>query len=186
VGWFDSREFIFITDSKPVNQSVSLSFRYAELDYVHALRTHYASVLRLRLDIFIVVALTAIGSYCLSIPNQHWFGIVCISLAGSFSLLLLAAFLFLPRWIFRRELKLHDDYALTFSPDEIHFRTKSIDSHLQWSMYTRAIVDARSFLLYYGERNFTVIPKRVFVNAEQMQIFEQMLIKRVQQIVRQN
>jgi len=53
-------------------------------------------------------------------------------------------------------------------------------------MYTRAIVDARSFLLYYGERNFTVIPKRVFVNAEQMQIFEQMLIKRVQQIVRQN
>ena len=52
------------------------------------------------------------------------------------------------------------------------------------SMYSRALVDAHSYLLYYGSRQFTVIPKRVFEGAEQQQASEQLLSQHISQILR--
>ena len=100
--------------------------------------------------------------------------------------MLVAAFMVIPPLIFRREPKFRDDYSLTFSPEGIHFRTALFDSQLQWSMYSRALVDAHSYVLYYGSRQFTVIPKRVFQSAEQQQAFEQLLTQHVSQIVRRD
>jgi len=49
--------------TRPMDSTVSLSFRYLESDYVRALRTHYASRLRLRLDVVVIVILAGIGAY---------------------------------------------------------------------------------------------------------------------------
>jgi hypothetical protein len=46
------------------------------------------------------------------------------------------------------------------------------------------LVDAYSYLLYWGTRTFTIIPKRVFQNTEQQGAFEQLLAERVPKIVR--
>jgi hypothetical protein len=100
-----------------------------------------------------------------------------------FALVLLAAFTVIPPLAFRREPKFRDDYSLTFSSEGIHFRTAHIDSQLQWSVYSRALVDAHSYLLYYGTRHFTVIPKRVFQSAEEQQAFELLLTQRISRIV---
>jgi hypothetical protein len=81
--------------------------------------------------------------------------------------LLLTAFSIIPYVVFRREAKFRDEYALAFSSDGIHFRTAYIDSQLEWGIYSRALVDSHSFVLYYGARSFTVIPKRVFQISEQ-------------------
>lgn len=97
--------------------------------------------------------------------------------------MLFAAFVVIPPLAFRSEVKFRDDYSLTFSQDGIHFRTAHVDSQLQWSMYSRALIDKHSYVLYYGSRQFTVIPKRVFQNAEQQQIFEQLLTQHVSKIV---
>jgi hypothetical protein len=51
-------------------------------------------------------------------------------------------------------------------------------------MYSQALVDAHSFVLYYGSRSFTVIPKRVFPTAEQRETFEKLLAQNVPEIVR--
>jgi hypothetical protein len=109
-----------------------------------------------------------------------------IVIAVVFSLLLAAAFTVIPRLAFRREPKFRDDYSLTFSVEGIHFRTAHIDSQLQWSMYSRALIDRHSYLLYYATRQFSVIPKRVFRCAEQQQAFEQLLTQRISQIVRRD
>jgi len=53
-------------------------------------------------------------------------------------------------------------------------------------MYSRALIDEHSYVLYYGSRQFTVIPKRVFQNAEQQQIFEQLLTQHVSKIARRD
>jgi hypothetical protein len=98
--------------------------------------------------------------------------------------ILIAAFMIIPPLAFRREPKFRDEYSLAFSPEGIRFRTAHIDSQLQWSMYSRAVVDAHSYVLYYGSRQFTVIPKRVFQNAEQLLAFEELLGERISQIVR--
>jgi hypothetical protein len=169
-----------------MNSTVSLSFRYLERDYVRALRAHYASRLRLPLDIAVCVILAGIGAYLWRSADLHWLGLACIVLAAVFAALLIAAFTVIPSLVFRREPKFRDDYALTFSPDGIHFRTAHIDSQLQWSMYSRALVDAHSYVLYYGSRQFSVIPKRVFQSSEEQETFERLLTERVPQIVRRH
>jgi hypothetical protein len=169
-----------------VNSTINLSFRYAESDYVRALRAHYASRLRLRLDIVVTVILAGIGAYLWRSQELHLLGLALVVLSVGFALMLIAAFTIIPPLAFRREPKFRDDYSLTFSPEGIHFRTAHIDSQLQWSMYSRALIDAHSYMLYYGSRQFTIIPRRVFQSGEQQQAFEQLLSQHVSQIVRRD
>src|ERR1700686_3389529 len=163
-------------------ETVNLSFRYAEQDYVRAMRAHYASRLRLPLDIAVIVGLAVLGAYE-AWSGSHGFGITLLSVSVVFALMLVAAFAIIPRIAFRGQPKFRDDYSLEFSPQGIHFRTAHIDSDLQWSMYTSALVDAHSFILYYGSQQFTVIPKRVFQDVLQRQTFEQLLDQNVSNVV---
>jgi hypothetical protein len=169
-----------------MNSTINLSFRYTERDYVRALRSHYVSHLRLRLDIAVTVILAGIGIYFWRLPNRHWLGVVCVVIAIAFGLLLVATFTIIPPLAFRRSPKFRDEYSLTFSLEGIHFRTVHIDSQLQWSIYSSALIDPHSYILYYGSRQFTVLPKRVFQNVEQQQAFEQLLVHHVSPIVRRD
>jgi hypothetical protein len=130
-----------------MNSTVNLSFRYLEIDYVRALQAHYASRLRLRLDIAWSSVLAGIGAYLWQSSSTRWLGIGCVIVAASFVLMLVFAFMVIPRLAFRREPKFRDDYSLTFSPDGIHFQTVHIDSQLQWAIYSRALVDGHSYVL---------------------------------------
>jgi hypothetical protein len=162
--------------------TVNLSFRYAEYDYVRAMRAHYASRLRLPLDIAVVVVVAGIGAYELRSGSQG-FGIALLCLSGIFATLLIAAFAIIPKIAFRNQPKFRDDYSLTFSPQGIGFRTAHVNSDLQWNLYTHALVDAHSFILYYGSKQFTVIPKRVFQDDAQLQTFERLLAQNVSRLV---
>jgi hypothetical protein len=164
--------------------TVSLSFRYLKSDIVRAMRSHYASHLRRRLDIVLAVGLAVLGAYLWRSPSSHWFGVVFVGLSAVFGLILVAAFLVIPSLAFRYQPKFRDEYSLTFSPEGIHFQTTHIDSHLEWSIYSRATVDAYSYVLYWGSSTFTIIPKRVFRTPEQQGAFEQLLAERVPKIVR--
>jgi hypothetical protein len=163
-------------------ETVHLSFRYAEEDYVRAMRAHYASRLRLPLDIAVTVGVAVLGAYELR-SGSHAFGIALLSVSGIFALILVAAFAVIPSISFRTQPKFRDEYSLRFSPEGIHFQTTHIDSDLQWGMYTSALVDAYSFILYYGSQQFTVIPKRVFQDGPQRQTFERLLLQNVSRVV---
>jgi len=164
-------------------ENVNLSFRYTEQDYVRAVRAHYATRLRLPLDITVTTAVALLGTYELR-SGSHAFGIAMLCLSGFFVLILVTAFAVIPRIWFRSQPKLRDEYSLRFSPNGIQFQTAHINSDLQWTMYTRALVDAYSFILYYGNQQFTVIPKRVFSDGAQRESFERLLAQNVSDIVK--
>ena len=170
--------------SRSMNSTVSLSVHYIERDYVQALQAHYASHLRLRIDIVVLVAIVAIGGYLWLSDSSRLLGVVLLSIAAMFSLMLAAAFTVIPRLIFRREPKFRDEYVLAFSPEGVHFRTAHIDSRLEWRIYSRVLVGANSYVLYYGSRQFTVIPKRVFQSFEQQQAFEHLLTQHIPEILK--
>lgn len=165
-----------------MNAPINLSFRYAESDHVRALRAHYASRLRLRLDAVVIAVVAGLGAYLWQSPSLHWLGVTCVVVSAGFALMLVAAFTIVPPLAFRREPKFRDKYSLTFSSEGIHFRTDHIDSQLQWSLYSRVLIDAHSYLLYHGARQFTVIPRRVFESVAQQQAFEQLLTQHISQI----
>ncbi len=167
-----------------MDSTVSLKFRYTKQDIVRAMRLHYASRLRLRLDIVVTVLTAAIGAYLWRSSTSRGYGIALIVISGIFASALVAAFAIIPPVVFRRNPKFHDEYGLTFSPEGIHFRTDHIDSQLQWSLYSQALVDSYSFVLYYGEQFFTVIPRRVLETAEQQKAFELLLSQKIPKIVR--
>jgi hypothetical protein len=154
---------------------IHLTFQYSEQDYVRAMRAHYASRLRLKLDAAVAVAAALLGIYLWRSPDSRWRGIGLVCLSAVLVLMLVVAFGVIPKFVFHREPKFRDEYSLTFSPEGIHFRTAHINSQLEWSLYTRALVDAHSFVLYYGTNLFTVIPKRAFDTAEQLAAFERLI-----------
>jgi hypothetical protein len=163
-------------------ETVNLSFRYVEQDYVRAMRAHYVSRLRLPLDIAVIVGVAVVGAYEWR-SGSHGLGLTLLCVSGIFVLMLVATFAVIPTIAFRRQPKFRDDYSLSFSPQGIHFRTAHIDSDLEWGMYTSALVDAYSFILYYGTQQFTVVPKRVFQDVSQRQTFEQLLTQNVSKVV---
>jgi hypothetical protein len=167
-----------------MNPTVELSFRYSELDYVRAVRAHHASSIRLTFDVIFTVVLAGIGAYYWQRPGERWFGALCLVISIAFAAMLVFLFLVHPSLVFRHHPKFRDEYSLAFSPEGIHFRTAHIDSQLQWSVYSRALVDSHSYLLYYGNRQFTVIPKRVFESAGGQQAFEQLLVEKIPEIIR--
>jgi hypothetical protein len=171
-------------DAPGVSSTVALSFRYTASDYARALRAHYASHLRLRLDAVVILVTAAAGIYLLRSSGSHWLGIVSLVASGTLALMILAAFTVMPILMFRREPKFRDQYSLRFSSDGIHFHTDHIDSQLRWTMYSRALIDAHSYVLYYGARQFTVIPKRAFDSVDQRDAFERLLTHHVSNITR--
>ena len=166
-----------------MNDTVSLSFRYTKSDIERATRFHYASRMRPRLDIVMAVVLALAGAHLLRSPDSHWFGVFALGASATLMLMLLGAFVILPELAFRFEPKYRDEYSLIFSPVGIHFRTAHIDSHLQWSIYSRALVRAYSYLLYTGSRTFSIIPKRVFQDTAQQSAFEQLLAQHIPKII---
>ncbi|MGH9741984.1 MAG: YcxB family protein [Candidatus Acidiferrum sp.] len=166
-----------------MDSAVNLSFRYSEQDYVRAMRTHFKSRLRLKLDIVVIVLAATLGFYEWRSLNSPWWGMGLILLSGILALVLVVALGIVPRMVFRREPKFRDQYSLAFSEDGIHFQTAHINSQLQWSIYNRALVDAHSFILYHGRRSFTVIPKRVFESPEHLAAFEHLVSQKIPEIV---
>ncbi len=160
-----------------MSSTIHLAFRYSEKDYVRALRAHYAARLRLPWDIAAIIGAAVLGVW-LWYSSLRWLGMILLAISAVFALMLIAAFFVIPPIVFRREPKFRDEYSLTFSPEGIHFRTAQIDSHLQWSMYSQALIGPHSFVLYYGNRSFTVIPRRVFENKDQENAFEQLLVEK--------
>lgn len=115
-----------------------------------------------------------------------WFGLFFLAASSLLAFILLLAFVVIPPIAFRREPKFRDDCSFTFSADGIHVRTAHIDARLQWRLYSRALIDDHSFLLYHGSRDFTLIPRRVFQSVEQQQDFERLIAEKISQIVRRN
>jgi hypothetical protein len=163
-------------------ETVHLSFRYTEQDYVRAMRAHYASRLRLPFDINNILLVAFVGAYEWELGAQG-FGITLLCVSGILALKLVAPFAVIPIITFRSQPKYRDDYSLSFSPQGIHLQTTHIDSDFKWDEYTSALVDEHSFILYCGSQQFTIVPKRVFQDVSQRKSFEQLLVQNVSKVV---
>jgi hypothetical protein len=142
--------------------------------------------LRVRFDFVAAIVAALLGAYTWRSPDYHWLAVICVVASVALVLIVFAAIVVIPPLAFRREAKFRYEYLLAFAENGIHFHTAHIDSQLQWSLYSKALIDAHSYVLYYGVGQFTVIPKRVFQSAEQQEIFDQLLTRHVSKMVRRD
>jgi hypothetical protein len=75
---------------------VSVKFRYTEKDYARGVRAHYATVLRLKMDLVVIFTAGLLGAYFLRSPDSRAYGILFVSLSAVLALVLVAAFAIIP------------------------------------------------------------------------------------------
>jgi hypothetical protein len=161
------------------NQSVQLSFRHTEQEYLSAVRYYvwHSKELLARMIIFYVLVSTGMVLLLLlfGLPFPLWAVIAFVVLAG---VALFHGYLVdLPRRYFRGDPKFRDEYTLTFTDTGIEFRTAHLNASLAWSLYTDVIETDKFYLMVYGKgiHSLSIVPKRAFTDAGQETAFRQML-----------
>ncbi len=150
---------------------ISISFINELKDHIEAHRVLYSNGVMAKMDKVVAVLLFGFGVYCVAFVALRWWTVIWFPLAVAewFN------WLSLSRWrtkiAFRRNPKFREEYHLTFTPENIHFKTASIDSSLPWTNYERVIESPELFLLMYGSGLYTLIPKRCFTSNEEMNAF---------------
>lgn len=163
-------------------QSVQLSFRHTEEEYLAAVRYYVWHSKELLLRMIIVYVLVSTGMVLLlqlfGSPFPLWVVIAFIVLAG---VALFQGYLVdLPRRYFRGDPKFRDEYNLTFADAGIEFRTTHLNASLAWSLYTDVIENDKFYILVYGKgiHSLSILPKRAFTGGQET-TFRQMLRRHV-------
>lgn len=163
---------------------VVLDFNYSQRDCVRAWRRHFREKLNLALDLVAIVVLAAFGLFQWRASGFGLAALVSLAMSAALALIVVIALFAIPQLAYRKSDKLKQPYHLEFSEDAIEFRTRDIESRLQWHLYGRVLIDRHSYLLYHGKDEFTIVPKWVFANRDARQAFERLLERKVKTVVR--
>ncbi len=169
-----------------MNPAVTLTFRYLPGEYGRAVRAHQLLGIRLVPDLLVSLMVLAVSAWTVhfGVDRYFWLGVVFCGIGLVFPTMIAVALFVLPRTMLARNPRLHDTYQLTFSDNGIRFQITSVDSSIEWSLYT-GVTEVREFyLLYLTRRQFTAIPKRAFETAAEIQAFEALLVEHISQIAR--
>jgi hypothetical protein len=80
---------------------------------------------------------------------------------------------------FRQNPRFREEYLLNFSPENLHFKTASFDSTLQWTHYERVVESSTLFLLIYAKRLYTLVPKRSIPGDAQLNALRALLQEKI-------
>lgn len=154
---------------------ISINFINELKDHLEAQRVLYRRGVMAKVDKIVAVLLFGFGVYCVAVIGLLWWTMIWFPLAVVewFDLLTLS------RWRtkveFRRNPKFREEYHLTFSRENIRFKTASLDSTVQWTHYENVIESSTLFLLMYGKGLYSLIPKRCFGSPEEIDAFRALL-----------
>ena len=175
--------------ARVMDSNVKVSFSYLESDLVRAWQLRFAPQQRRMQYGGFALALAVWAIYMFYATRSRFEWALFFFTLSLFALLLVGGIAFrslFPRLLFRFGPKYRQAYSLTFSAKGIRVEAAHQDSWIEWSRYSRALVDADSYLLCYGSSLFTLIPRRAFMSAEAQQMFEQLLSRFIPEIVRRD
>lgn len=145
--------------------TVSVTFTYTRDEYIRAMRRHYRWRLQLSRDIISGCLAIGLGLYLTRTIDIGWLGWGLVGLGVVLLMLVGYALFVMPLLIYRTQPKLKDRYTLRFAEERIEFKTDKIDSELQWSLYQSWRFDDNFYVLFYGKRDLTVVPRRALDEA---------------------
>ena len=152
---------------------VTLIFTYTQGEYVKATRKYLIANKTIRRIDPLIAAVTLLASiYYLYRSEASVLGIVGVTVVLFAVAFLSYVYFFLPMLTFKSASKYHEEYTLTFSNEHIKFKTPSLESVLQWEIYSSLWESDDFYFMIQAPRIYTLIPKRVFANPVDKQAFE--------------
>ncbi len=136
---------------------VILQFRYSREEYVTAVREYYGAY-HSKVSALMCGALVVMGFLIALWSDDPYISSFLISI-GVFGLIIFSLNYFRgPQRIYDRNPKLREEYSLEFTDDGVLFRSRDIDSALQWNLYSGVRETERFYYLIYGKDSFSLIP----------------------------
>lgn len=144
-----------------------------------AMRRHYRSILHPRLDVAVAIVVIGLGCYLAYCGSSRVIGPLAIAAGAVLLMIVSFAWFLLPRHLYASQPKLKQGYRLVFSDTEILFRTAGIESKLDWSIYEKWLADDEFYILYYGKRSLTIIPRRAFPDDSADRAFQELVGRKI-------
>ncbi len=163
---------------------ITIEFDHRLDEHQRARRLYYKKKSSLaRADKIVAIFLVVFGVASVWLAGLRWWSLIWFVLAPLEWFDLLSIEPLILRYVFKRSAKFHERTTLSFSEERIHYKTPSIDSTLDWSLFTGLIEDDELFLLpYKAPRTYATIPKRSFASEEAKAEFRELVRKKVNQV----
>jgi hypothetical protein len=156
---------------------VTVRFVNFELDYIEAYRVYYYGANRSNIDLVIEIIALIMGSILFNVSGFSLAGAILI-IAGIIGIIIrIIGYYVLPSIRYRREPKYKEEYLLEFDDEEIRFKTTSVESRLEWSIYNKVIETEKLYILVYSRDGFSIIPKRAFLSKSDELEFKNLIDK---------
>lgn len=163
-----------------MSDPIFVEFENTLSDHLAAERLFYKSTFWAKGDKVVAVLLVIGGLLLLVFSVQLWWlSIAFFFIAAAEWFHMLSPSALRTRFFFKRNPKFLEKYNLSFSDSGIHFKTASIDSDIAWTHYSRWIEDDYVFLMIYGSRMYSVIPKRAFSDPEVIAAFRSLISRHI-------
>lgn len=138
---------------------MTLTYRPALADLIHAARMWEANHWKIANRI-VAGAMIVFGALLIYVNKYHWSALfIFLGVFEFFNLLPAAVIRACIEWQINP--KFREEYQLSITREDLHFKTPTIDSTLKWTYYSSYLETSKAFILIYGKRMYTVIPKRV-------------------------
>jgi hypothetical protein len=162
---------------------ITIEFDHRLDEHLKARRLYYTKKSWFaRADKVVAIFLTVFGLILVCLIGPRWWSLIWLVLAPIEWFNLLSIEPLMVRYMFKRSAKFQERTALSFSEDRIHYKTPSIDSTIDWSLFTGVLEDDELFLLpYKAPRTYAIIPKRAFASEEAKGEFRELVRRKVTQ-----
>jgi hypothetical protein len=160
---------------------IELTFDHVLAEHLAAERLYYKSTRFWKVDKVVAVALAGFGAYVVYMVGLRWWSVVLFPLAIAEWFNLLSLYPFQVRYWFKHNPRFRETDHLFVDESALHFRTRSIDAKIRWTLVNSLLENDRLYLLVYGRRMYTLVPKRAFRTEADLVAFRTLTIAKISQ-----
>ncbi len=161
-----------------MEETVKLKFSYTQDEFVKAERRYLFASGTITGPSVVIIAVILVFSvlYCF-LSSFSVFSVVLLIAALLVLMLGCVVYFYIPEKKFQMNSKYHEEYELTFSEEGIHFKTPSIDSRLEWDIYSELWENDKFYFLIQAKQIYTIIPRRAFSGQAEEERFEAIALR---------
>jgi len=161
---------------KEVNK-VTISFEYSKNEYISAFREYlFRSKILKKFDLAFVSVLAVFELFLLLSSGFSVYSLVIGMILIFYYMMFSLLYFFQPINVYNRTPKFHQKYKLSFSPENIYYKTADVSSVLNWDIYSEIWNCKEFFYLVQAKNIYTIIPKSAFKNSNDLQSFEKIIL----------
>ena len=160
-------------------EAVELAFTYTEDEYIDAARFFYTRGADTGFMLYLGLAVLACALLFAWLGGDPYLAGLALFVGAALLAWRRYAHSTLPRMHFRRNPKFREPYELTFADGGILFRSRGMESRLEWGFYAKALETPDYFFLVYGKDMFSLIPKRVLRDRRQEAALREMMRRKL-------